>query len=182
MAKTKWNADLTHSELGFKIKHLMITNVPGSFKNFQAEVETDKDDFSAAQIRLTADVHSISTSNEPRDQHLRTADFFEADKHPQLIFQSTKIEKQNDDTFQLSGDLTMKGVTRPVRLSVEYNGITRDPWGGERAGFSVTGKLNRSDWGIRFNSALETGGVMLGEEVKIHAEIELVKQAIAVAA
>lgn len=182
MAKTKWNLDLTHSELGFRIKHLMISHVPGSFRNFHAEVETEGDDFSSAEIRLTADISSISTSNEQRDQHLRNSDFFEAEKYPQLVFQSTKIEKESDDTLNLYGDLTMKGVSRPVKLNVDFNGITRDPWGGERAGFSVTGKLNRSDWGIQFNGTLETGGLMLGEEVKLQAEIQVVKQAVAVAA
>jgi polyisoprenoid-binding protein YceI len=182
MTKTKWKLDLTHSELAFRIKHLMISHVPGSFRNFDAEVQTESDDFSAAEIRVTADITSISTSNEQRDQHLRASDFFEAEKYPQLTFQSTRIEKESDDTFYLHGELTMKGVTRLVKLSVEFNGITRDPWGGERAGFSFTGKLNRSDWGIQFNSTLETGGLMLGEEVKVHGEIQLVKQAVAVAA
>lgn len=182
MAQTKWILDSTHSELGFKIKHLMITNVSGSFKNFKAEVDTEETDFSTAQINLSAEMASISTNNEQRDAHLLNADFFEVEKYPELEFKSTKVEKIDSDTYSLFGELTMKGVTKPVRLSVEYNGLSKDPWGGERAGFVVTGKINRSDWGVNFNGVLETGGVMLSEEVKINGEIQLVKQAISVAA
>lgn len=182
MATTKWVLDPTHSQLGFKIKHLMITNVSGSFKNFKAEVETHGADFSTAQINLTADMESISTNNDQRDAHLRNADFFEVEKHPELKFTSTKITKKDNDTFDLFGELTLKGVTKPVKLQVEYNGLAKDPWGGERAGFVVTGKINRSDWGVNFNGVMETGGVVLSEEVKISGEIELVKQVEAVAA
>ncbi|HYO21454.1 MAG TPA: YceI family protein [Flavisolibacter sp.] len=182
MAKTKWAVDPTHSELGFKIKHLMITNVSGSLKNFEAEVETDEADFSTAQINLTADMASIFTNNEQRDAHLRASDFFEVEKYPQLKFRSTKMEKIDNDSFALYGELTLKGVTKPVKLNVEYNGLTKDPWGGERAGLVVTGKINRSEWGVNFNGVLETGGLMLSEEVRINSEIELVKQAISLAA
>jgi len=182
MAKTKWILDPTHSELGFKIKHLMITSISGSVKNFEADVEMDEADFSLAQINLTAGMASISTNNEQRDAHLRTSDFFEVEKYPELKFTSTKIEKIDSDRFDLYGELTLKGVTKPVKLNVEHNGVTKDPWGGERAGFFVTGKINRSDWGVNFNGVLETGGVMLSEEVKINSEIQLVKQAISIAA
>ena len=182
MAQTKWILDSTHSELGFKIKHLMITNVSGSFKNFKAEVDTEETDFSTAQINLSAEMASITTNNEQRDAHLLNSDFFEVEKYPELKFKSTKLEKIDSDTYSLFGKLTMKGVTKPVRLSVEYNGLSKDPWGGERAGFVVTGKINRSDWGVNFNGVLETGGVMLSEEVRINGEIQLVKQAVSVAA
>jgi polyisoprenoid-binding protein YceI len=182
MATTKWILDPTHSELGFKIKHLMITNVSGAIKNFQAEVETEGEDFSTAQINLTADMASISTNNEQRDAHLRNSDFFEVESHPELKFKSARIEKVDSDEYKLYGELTIKGITKPVKLNIEYNGLTKDPWGGERAGFVVTGKINRSEWGINFNGVLETGGLMLGEEVKINSEIQLVKQAAAVAA
>ena len=182
MATTKWVLDPTHSQLGFKIKHLMITNVSGSFKNFQAEVETNQTDFGTAQINLTAEMESISTNNEQRDAHLRNADFFEVEKYPELKFRSTKVEKTDTDTFDLFGELTLKGVTKPVKLQVEYNGVAKAPWGGERAGFVITGKINRSDWGVNFNGVLETGGVMLSEEVRISGEIQLVKQAVSVAA
>ena len=176
MAKTKWLLDPMHSELQFKIKHLMISNVSGALKNFHAEVETEEEDFTTAKIILVAQMDSISTNNEQRDAHLRNSDFFEVEKYPELKFKSTKVERTANDIFALFGELTIKGVTKPVKLNVEFNGTTKDPWGGERAGFVVTGKINRADWGVNFNSVLETGGLMLGEEVKINSEIELVKQ------
>jgi polyisoprenoid-binding protein YceI len=182
MEKTKWIIDSTHSELGFKIKHLMISNVSGSFKDFKATVETDNEDFSTAQINLTADMASITTNNEQRDAHLRNSDFFEVETYPELTFQSTKIEKVDDEAFTVFGQLTLKGVTKDVKLNLEYNGLTKDPWGGQRAGFMVAGKINRSDWGVSFNGVLETGGLVLSEEVKIVGEIQLVKQLEAVPA
>jgi polyisoprenoid-binding protein YceI len=182
MATTKWVLDPTHSELGFKIKHLMISSVSGSLKSFQAEVETNGEDFSTAQISLSADMASISTNNDLRDAHLRNSDFFEVEKYPELKFTSTRLEKTDSDTFTLFGNLTIKGVTRPVKLNVEFNGVTKDPWGGERAGFVVTGKINRSEWGVNFNSVLESGGVALSEEVRIFSELQLVKQAVSIAA
>jgi polyisoprenoid-binding protein YceI len=182
MATTKWVLDPLHSELGFKIKHLMISNISGSFQQFQVEVETKNEDFSTAQIRATAQIASIHTNNEQRDHHLRNSDFFEAETYPQLSFESTKVEKQDEDTFAVYGDLTMKGVSKPVKLNVEYSGVTKDPWGGQRAGFTITGKLNRTDWGINFNGVLETGGLALSEEVRLISEIQLVKQPELVAA
>lgn len=177
ITKTKWQLDPTHSELGFKIRHLMITNVSGSFRSFSAEVETEDTDFSTAEIDLTAQMDSISTNNEQRDTHLRASDFFDAENYPVLTFKSSRVEKgDEDDAFIVHGDLTLKGVTKPVKLNAEFTGITKDPWGGERAGFIVSGKINRSDWGVNFNAALETGGVVLSEEVKINGEIQLVKQ------
>ena len=182
MEKTKWILDPSHSELGFKIRHLMISNVSGSFKNFQVEVETQGEDIATGQIIVKADMSSISTNNEQRDAHLRNSDFFEVEKYPELRFISTRIEKAGHENFTLYGDLTLKGVTKPVHLNVEFNGITKDPWGNERAGFTVTGKINRGDWGVNFNSVLETGGVALGEEVKINSDIEVIKQAVSIAA
>ena len=183
MEKTTWKGDLSHSELGFKIKHLMITNVSGSFKSFDIDVETKGDDFSTAKIKASLDMASISTNNDQRDAHLRNADFFEVEKYPEMKFESTKLEKIDDESFHLYGDLTLKGITKPVKLNVEYTGgVTKDPWGGERAGFAISGKINRSDWGVNFNGVLETGGLMLSEEVKINAEIQLVKEVVAVPA
>jgi polyisoprenoid-binding protein YceI len=178
MAITKWKLDPTHSELGFKIKHLMISNVSGFFNSFQVEGETKNEDFSTAKIQMKADMNSIHTNNEQRDAHLRNADFFETDKHPELLFESDRIEKTDGDNYHLYGNLTLKKITRPVQLNVEFSGTTKDPWGGERAGFTVTGKIKRSDWGINFG-LLEAGGAMLSDEVKIHSEIQLVKQAVA---
>ena len=182
MTRTKWFIDPTHSTLGFKVKHLMITNVSGSFKNFNAEVETDGTDFSTAAIQLKAEISSIDTNNAQRDGHLRSSDFFEAEKYPEMIFKSTKVEKVDQENYLVFGNLTMKGATKAVKLNVEFGGVTKDPWGGERAGFVITGKINRTDWGINFNAVLETGNLMLAEEVKINSEIQLVKQAVLVAA
>lgn len=182
METTKWVLDPQHSELGFKIKHLMISNVSGLFKDFEAEVITSETDFSTAQITLSAKMNSITTNNEQRDAHLRAADFFEVDTYPGLNFRSTSVKKIDDDTFDVYGELTLKGVTNPVKLKAEFSGLAKDQWGGERAGFAITGKINRNDWGVSFNGVLETGGVMLSEEVRIDGEIQLVKQAVSVAA
>ena len=182
MTRTKWFIDPTHSTLGFKIKHLMITNVSGSFKNFNAEVETNGTDFSTAAIQLKAEMSSIDTNNEQRDGHLRTSDFFETEKYPEMTFKSTRVEKVDEENFHVFGNLTLKSVTKPVKLNVEFSGVIKDPWGGERAGFVVTGKINRADWGINFNSVMETGSLMLSDEVKINGEIQLVKQAVLAAA
>lgn len=176
MTTTKWSLDPTHSEIGFKIKHLMISNVSGNFNKFDVQVETNGDDFANATVTANIDVASINTNNEQRDAHLANADFFETDKHPNIIFKSTKVEKVDDDTFNLYGDLTIKETTKPVKLSVEYSGIAKDPWGNVKAGFTINGKINRKDWGINYNAVLETGGIMLGEELKVNGEIQLVKQ------
>lgn len=176
MSTTKWALDAAHSELGFKIKHLMISNVSGRFNQFDVQADTDSDDFSNAAITATIDVASIFTNNEQRDNHLRTGDFFEIEKYPHIIFKASSVKKEGDD-LEINGTLTMKDVSRPVTLKAEFAGITRDPYGNVKAGFSFAGKLNRKEWGINFNAALETGGVMLGEEVKYEGEIQLIKAA-----
>ena len=182
MATTKWVIDPTHSEIGFKIKHLMITNVSGKFESFEAEVQTEGDDFETAQIEARIRTASINTNNLQRDEHLRNSDFFEVDKHPEILFSSTKVEKLDDENFVVYGNLSLKGTVKPVKLNVEYSGATKDPWGNQKAGFVVSGKINRSDFGLNFNAALETGGLVLAEEVKINSEVQLVKQAASVAA
>jgi polyisoprenoid-binding protein YceI len=182
MGNTKWVIDPTHSEIGFKIKHLMITNVSGRFDSFEAEVQTEGEDFATAQIEARIKTSSINTGNLQRDEHLRHSDFFEVEAHPEILFNSTKVEKIDNVNFVLYGNLSLKGATKPVKLNVEYSGITKDPWGGQRAGFIITGKISRSEFGLNFNAALETGGLVLGEEVKINSEIQLVKQAASVAA
>ena len=176
MATTKWTLDPAHSELGFKIKHLMITSVNGSFSKFDVQTETDADNFAEAKVNAAIEVSSINTKNSQRDDHLRTADFFEAESHPNILFNSTKVEKLDDGNFTLVGNLTIRDISKPVTLAVEYNGIATDPWGTVKAGFSVSGKINRKDFGITYNAALESGGFMLGEEVKIVGDIQLVKQ------
>jgi polyisoprenoid-binding protein YceI len=182
MANTKWVIDPTHSEIGFKIRHLMITNVSGKFEQFDAEVQTENEDFATAKIRATIKTASVNTSNLQRDEHLRNSDFFEVQNHPDILFTSSKVERIDNENFILHGHLTLKGITKTVKLNVEYSGLTKDPWGGQRAGFVVTGKINRNEFGLSFNAALETGGVVLGDEVKISSEIQLVKQLAAVAA
>jgi len=176
MATTKWVLDPTHSEIQFKVKHLMISTVTGQFEKFNGTVETDGHDFTSAKVNFTADIHSISTNNEQRDAHLKNNDFFDAENHPQLSFTSDKLEKVEEDNYKLTGRLTMRGVTRIVTLNVEFGGIVQDPWGNTRVGFSVTGKINRQDFGISFGAVTETGGLLLGDEVKIIANAEFVKQ------
>src|SRR6476660_2760148 len=147
MAKVKWVLDPTHSELGFKIKHLMISNISGVFADFTATVETENDDFSTAQITATIQAASVTTNNKQRDEHLQNGDFFEVDSFPLISFRSTQIEKLNQDQFMVYGDLTMKGITKSIKLNVEFNGLAKDPWGSQRAGFNITAKIIRSEFG-----------------------------------
>lgn len=176
MSTTKWLLDPTHSEIGFKIKHLMITNVSGNFTSFDVQAETATGDFSDARITAKIKVDSINTNNAQRDEHLRAADFFEAEKYPDILFTSTRIETKEDDLYHIHGNLTIKETTKPVKIIAEYSGITKDPWGNTRAGFSLSGVINRKDFGITYNAVTETGGIMLGEDLKLNGEIQLVKQ------
>ena len=173
---TKWVLDPTHSEIGFKIKHLMITNVSGNFNKFEVKAETNGDDFTNVKVSADIAVESINTNNAQRDAHLRNADFFEAEKFPLISFVSTGIRKLDEETYALTGNLTIKETTKPVTLALEFGGVTKDPYGNYKAGFSISGKINRHDFGVSYNAVLETGGVALGEEIKIHGEIQLVKQ------
>ena len=175
ITKTKWNLDPTHSEVGFKVRHMMITNVTGSFSKFDVQAETQGDDFSTAKISFTADLSSISTGNADRDNHLKSGDFFNAETHPQIKFVSTKLQKKDEDTFVLNGNLTIRDVTKPVKFDVEFGGIGKDPWGNEKAGFTLAGKINRTEFGLNWNAALETGGVLVSEDVRLFAEIQLIK-------
>lgn len=176
---TKWSLDPTHSEIQFKVKHLMISTVTGSFNTFSGTVETNGEDFASANVEFSADIDSISTNNEQRDAHLKNGDFFDAANHPKLTFKSEKLEKVDDETFKLYGTLNMRGVSNKVVLNAEFGGITVDPWGNTRVGFSITGKVNRYDYGISFGAVTETGGLLLGDEVKIFSNVELVKQVVA---
>jgi polyisoprenoid-binding protein YceI len=175
MATTKWALDPTHSEIQFKVRHLMVSNVTGHFKKFDASITTEGDDITTAKVNFTADIDSISTNNEQRDAHLKAGDFFDAENHPQLQFEGTKLEKTGADEYKLHGILTMRGVSKEVALNVEFGGIVQDPWGYTRTGFTVTGKINRKDWGVSFSMVSETGGILLGEEVSITANAEFVK-------
>lgn len=175
MATTKWALDPTHSELQFKVKHLMITTVTGSLKSFTAELSSEGDEFTNAEISFSSDISSIDTSNTDRDNHLKSADFFDAEQFPTMSFKSTSVEKDDDD-YIVKGDLTIKETTKPVQLKAEFGGIATDPWGNTKAGFTLSGKINRTDFGLTWNAALETGGVMVSEEVKIVGELQFVKQ------
>ncbi|MBR2648597.1 MAG: YceI family protein [Sediminibacterium sp.] len=172
-----YKIDPMHSEITFKVKHLMITNVTGSFQQFDATMESNEDDFSDATISFEADVNSISTNNEQRDGHLKGADFFAADEFPKLQFSSTSFTKKSADTYSLKGNLTIKGITKPVELTVEYGGNMTDFYGQNKAGFEITGKINRSDFGLTWSAVTEAGGVVVSEEVKLHLAVQMVKQA-----
>ena len=171
---TTWQLDPTHSELGFKVKHLMITNIKGEFRNFSAEI--DGEDFSKATISAMIDTSSIFTNEDNRDAHLKNADFFDIDNHKEMTFKGSSLTKIDDENFELTGMLSIKGISKEIKLGVEYGGTSTDPWGNEKMGFSINGKINRSDYGLNFNAALETGGFLLGEEVKISADLQFVKK------
>ena len=171
---TTWQLDPTHSELGFKVKHLMITNIKGEFRNFSAEI--DGEDFSKAAISAMIDTSSIFTNEDNRDAHLKNADFFDVDNHKEMTFKGSSLTKIDDENFELTGMLSIKGISKEIKLGVEYGGTSKDPWGNEKMGFSINGKINRSDYGLNFNAPLETGGFLLGEEVKISADLQFVKK------
>jgi polyisoprenoid-binding protein YceI len=177
MATVKWTMDPTHSEVQFKVRHLMISNVTGIFPKFDVQVETQDLDFMTAKAKFTADTTVVTTNNEQRDQHLRSADFFDSAKFPSLSFVATKYEKVDNDSYELYGDLTIRDVTKNVKLDVEFGGVITDPWGNTRAGFTINGKINRKDYGLLWNAVTETGGLVAGNDVKIHVEVELIKQA-----
>lgn len=174
--KTKWTLDPTHSEVVFKVKHLMITNVKGEFRKFNAEIESDGKDFTNASIKATIDASSIFTNEDNRDAHLKSADFFDVENYKELAFAGTSFTKKGEDEYELKGKLTIKGVTKDVAFTVEFGGVSKDPWGNEKAGFSLNGKINRTDFGLNWNAALEAGGVLVSEEVKISAEVQFVKK------
>ena len=173
---TIWKLDPTHSEVQFKVKHLMITTVTGYFKTFDLQVVTETEDFTTAKkIEFTADIDSIDTNNQQRDTHLKSADFFNADEHRQLRFVGTKYEA-NGDAAKLHGELTLRGVTKPLTVNVEFGGIVVDPYGQTKAGFTVSGKISRKEFGLTWNAVTEAGQVVVSDEIKIHAEVQLVKQ------
>ena len=174
MATTNWVIDASHSEIQFKVKHLVITTVTGSFNEFGGTVESG-DTFENAKISFEANTSSISTNSEQRDGHLKGPDFFDAEKFPKLHFIATKFSKKGD-AFELIGDLTIKDVTKSVTLAVEYGGTAQDPWGNTKAGFEVSGKINRKDFGLTWNAPTEAGGVLVSDEVKLIANVQLLKQ------
>ena len=173
----KWKIDPAHSEIQFKVKHLMITTVTGYFRKFDLEVETETEDFNTTRrIEFTADIDSIDTNNEQRDTHLKSPDFFNAEEHGQLRFSGKKYESSGDEA-KLHGDLTIRGNTKPITLNVEFGGMVVDPYGQTTAGFTVTGKVSRKEIGLLWNAVTEAGSVVVSDEIRIHAEVQVIKQA-----
>lgn len=179
MATTKWALDPMHSEVQFKIKHLVISTVTGSFKTFQGSAQSEGDDFENAQIEFTLDVDSVDTNQEQRDQHLKAEDFFNAAQYPQIKFQSTSFTKTGGSDYQLVGDLTIKDVTKSVTLAAEYGGTAVDFYGNTKAGFEVTGKINRKEFNLSWGGITEAGAIVLGDEVKLIINVQFAKQAAA---
>lgn len=175
MATTKWAIDPTHSTIGFKVKHMMFTNVSGKFENYEAHIVTEGDDFSKSNIEFSADINSIDTRNLDRDNHLKSADFFDTENHPKMTFKASSLTKIDDENYEIAGDLSIRGVTKFVKLPAEFSGLMTDPWGNTKAGLNISGKVNRKDWGLNWNSALETGGVLVSEDVKLDIELQLIK-------
>ena len=172
-----WKLDPSHSEVQFKVKHLMITTVTGYFKSFDLEVVTENDDFTtASKIEFTADINSIDTNNQQRDTHLKSADFFDAENFGQLKFVGKKYQADGNEG-SLEGDLTIRGTTRPMTVIVEYGGIVVDPYGQTKAGFTVSGKISRKEFGLTWNAVTEAGQVVVSDDIRVHCEIQLVKQA-----
>lgn len=172
-----YKIDPAHSEINFKVKHLMITNVTGSFTKFDATMESEAADFSDAKISFEADTASISTHNEQRDGHLKSDDFFSAEKFPKLTFVSKSFKKNSEDEYTLTGDLTIRDVTKTIDLDVEYGGTMTDPWGQVKAGFEINGKINRKEFGLGWGAVTEAGGVVVSDEVKLHLAVQMIKQA-----
>ncbi len=175
MSTNKWALDPSHSEIEFKVRHMMITNVKGSFDSFNIDV--DGDDITAANVTVNIDAASINTNSTDRDNHLKSADFFDVENYPVIKFVSKSLNKVDGQEYTLTGDLTIKDVTNEVKLDVEFGGINKDPWGNNKAGFSLNGKINRKDFGLNWNAALEAGGVMVSDEVKIFAEVQFAQPA-----
>lgn len=178
MLQQNWKIDPTHSEIQFKVRHMMISTVTGNFGSFDATLDSDAD-FTNANIRFEADIDSISTGVADRDGHLKSGDFFDAANYPKLSFQSTRFEKVSDDEFVLEGDLTIRDVTKNVKLSVEYGGTLLDPYGQTKAGFELAGKINRKDFGLTWSAVTEAGSIVVSDEVKLLLNVQLVKQAVA---
>ena len=171
-----WTIDTAHSEIGFKIKHLVISTVSGKFTSFEGKLEGDPEDFTQSQISFTADIDSINTGNEQRDGHLKSGDFFDSAKHPKLSFSSTAIVNKNGSDYKVTGDLTIRGTTKPITLNVDFGGIQNNMYGQTVAGFEITGKINRQEYGLTWSAVTEAGGIVVSDDVKLAIDAELVKQ------
>jgi len=174
-----WKIDPAHSEINFTVRHMMISNVRGRFEAFTGTVEFDQQNPANSSVDVQIEAASVNTREAQRDTHLRSADFFDAETHPYLTFKSKKVEVVDDSHGRITGDLTIHGVTKEVVLDTEFNGMSQSPWGFSSAGFSATTKINRNDWGLGWNMALETGGVLVSDEIKINIEIEIIEEKVA---
>lgn len=177
MTATTWDFDLSHSTVGFHVRHLMVSKVHGSFHKWGGSLVLDDQDITKSRVDVTIDAASLDTKEEKRDGHLRSADFFDTEKFPQLTFKSTAVKKVSDEELEVTGDLTIRGETRSVLLKVETNGQVKDPWGGTRTGFSAKTSISRKEFGLHWNAVLEAGGVVVGDKVEITLEIEAIKKA-----
>ncbi len=173
---TKWTIDGMHSEIGFKVRHMMISNVSGNFGQFTAEASTNGDDFSTANFSFNASIDSINTGVADRDGHLKSGDFFDAVAHPELTFQSTSVKKLSEGELEISGDMTIKGIVKPVTLVADFAGIAVDPYGQTKAGMSITGKIKRSEFGLTWSAVTEAGNIVLGDDISLNCEVQLIKQ------
>ncbi|MBC1291891.1 YceI family protein [Listeria booriae] len=176
MTVEKWNVDPAHSSIEFQVKHMMVSKVKGAFKNFSADLTLDPEDLTTANLSFTVDAASIDTRQEQRDGHLKSPDFFDVENHPSITFQSTNIVADGSNEYKVTGDLTIRTITKPITFNVEYEGTSKDPMSGNMvAGFEGTGKFNRKDFELNYNAVLETGGVLIGDEVKLNIQIEISK-------
>lgn len=176
MKTAKWIIDLAHSDIQFKIRHLLIANVTGHFRLFSGTMHAGKDDFTDADFKLTIDVYSVDTNNEQRDEHLKSADFFNADYYPEMQFVSKAFNHIDGDKYDLIGNLTVKDVTKEITFKVLFGGEARDGFGSMRAGFDISGEINRNDFNIHANDTTEAGGLVLGEDIHLHANIQFIKE------
>jgi len=177
MATSKWVLDPMHSEVQFKVKHLVISTVSGFFKSFEGSLETENEDFTDAKIDFSLDIDSIDTNQSQRDEHLKSPEFFDAAAYPKITFASTSFTKAGDDEYKLVGDLTVKGITNPVTLDVEFGGAAADFYGNTKAGFEITGKINRKEFGLTWSGVTEAGSVVVGEDIKLLINVQFAKQA-----
>jgi len=173
---TQWKVDPSHSTIGFSIDHLVISETTGEFGKYDMEIASDKDDFTDATFNVTIAAASIDTEDEKRDGHLKSADFFDVEKYPTIEFKGKRFEKVGEGKYKVHGTMSMHGVTKEVTLDAKFNGIVKDPWGGTRAGLKVWGEIDRYDYGLKYNSVLEAGGLAVGQEVRIECRLELIKQ------
>jgi polyisoprenoid-binding protein YceI len=176
ISTTAWAIDPMHSEIHFKVKHLVISTVTGSFKSFEGSASTDGDDWTTAKVNFSADISSIDTNMEQRDNHLKSADFFDAEKHPKLTFESTTMRHVSDDTYKLEGILTIRGTSKPLTLDVEYGGSATDFYGNTKAGFELTGKISRKAFGLTWDGVTEAGSIVVADEIKLIASVQFAKQ------